>query len=958
MTVNTEPTQPRTRVRRPLGAIVSQLVVAGSSLLLSLVALRELGATGLGIFSLLLGVLVTVNSVQTGWIGDSLTVLDRFDPGIRRALFQSQWVAVGLIAVFTFAIALQVEGVGTTTAALFALASVAWSIEETCRRILIARREFWSLVANDGAFAVGSFGLVALVIGSGNDVTIETMVLALLSGGIVAIGLAVIQLPNIELLRGPLAPSRLRELASFAGWRAIQVGLRPGTLAVVRAVVAATAGFAALGELEAARLLVAPVLTIVNGAGVYLLPTYADQVRRLSRFRPTVARAMLVVGALAATYGIAAVALRGLLVDTLTDGRADVSTGAVLSWVAFSVAFGLGVPAGSAMVALGHSRHTFAIRAVDAIIGVVAASILALVGVVAAVPAGLAAGAFVGAGLLVRALHREPRPDAIVATTATPGDDTNDDTDDDTDDEPTITEAGVIARPQLEPAHWRWVADGPDEEVSRYSPAATAVVSTSTAAVPPPPARPSPGGRHGTPRSRPVRRSRSVGRPARTVVRSRRGNRIDWHLELLWIAPLLLIVASEWKIRRRSIDDLLSGSIDPMIAIELSVYAVVGAWALWRLVSSTPRLQPLMIVMWGYVLTTAASAIYSDFPMLALARAVQLIIVATVVQLLASQGRLATVGRFLHGWIVLLTLSIAAGLVYVAPTTGPQEGRFTWLSVHSVSAGSMLALSVPLLFGLSLSAGRRPLPWPRWVYGSLFVVHLVFLLLTRTRGSIGGAVVAIAVMAWLSSGKKMKPELVLGSLVIGGALALAFGRTVLEFLTRGETVDQIGTFNRRTEIWSLAWDSFLEHPVFGLGFNSAKGVFFDETGLGGAHNAAINVMIDVGLAGLIWWVALIVGSLVVLGRLRGVERRSPVLLDGATGTARSDQLVMIGLFCAMLVNSITTEGLGAGVNVSAIWLFVVAAWLTVLDRNQRAARSAREGELAGEVGDRQLEPLA
>ena len=60
----------------------------------------------------------------------------------------------------------------------------------------------------------------------------------------------------------------------------------------------------------------------------------------------------------------------------------------------------------------------------------------------------------------------------------------------------------------------------------------------------------------------------------------------------------------------------------------------------------------------------------------------------------------------------------------------------------------------------------------------------------------------------------------------------------------------------------------------------------------------------------------------------------------------------------MLVNSITTEGLGAGVNVSAIWLFVVAAWLTVLDRNQRAARSAREGELAGEVGDRQLEPLA
>jgi O-antigen ligase len=343
--------------------------------------------------------------------------------------------------------------------------------------------------------------------------------------------------------------------------------------------------------------------------------------------------------------------------------------------------------------------------------------------------------------------------------------------------------------------------------------------------------------------------------------------------------------------------------------------------------------------------------------MLALARAVQLVIIATLVQLIASQGNLATIARFLHGWIVLLSVSIAAGLAYVAPTTGPQEGRFTWLSVHSVSAGSMLALSVPLLFGLWLTAGRRTLPWPRWVYGSLFLVHLVFLLLTRTRGSIGGAVVAVAVMAWLSSGRRMRPELVLGSLVIGGALALAFGRPVLEFLTRGETVDQIGTFNRRTEIWSLAWESFLEHPLFGLGFNSAKGVFFDETGLGGAHNAAINVMIDVGLAGLIWWVALIVGCLAVLGRLRGGERRSPMLLPGATGTARSDHLILLGLFTAMLVNSITTEGLGAGVNVSAIWLFIVAAWLTVLDRDQRNARSARERQLAGEVRDRQLEAL-
>jgi O-antigen ligase len=923
--------------RRPLGAIVSQLVVAGSSLVLSFVALRELGAGGLGVFSLLFGVLITVNAVQTGWIGDSLTVLDRFDPGIRRALFQSQWVATGLIALVTYTIALQVNGVDGTAAVLFALASVAWSLEETCRRILIARREFWSLVANDGAFAVGSLGLVAVVIASGNDVTIETMMLSLLAGGLVAIAFAIVQLPRIELLRGPSEPSRMRELASFAGWRAIQVGLRPGTIAVVRTVVAATAGFAALGALEAARLLIAPVLTIVNGAGVYLLPTYANQVRRLAPFRPTIRRAMVVIGALAAAYGVIAVLLRDVLVDTLTNGDTDVSPGAVVAWIGYSVAFGIGVPAGSAMVALGHSRRTFAIRAVDAAIGVAAASLLAVAGFVTAVPIGLAAGAFVGAALLVRALHREPAavtpddlPDDLPDDPAEEALDTSPDRSDGTSD---AALAAIVPPPPIAPAHWRWSPD-----------ATSTPPSSSSSPVPPPPA------------PRPAR-LRAAEPPVRTPARSRRRNGIDWHRELLWVVPLLLIVATEWKIRRRNIDDLLSGSIDAMIAVELLVYALVGLWAIWRLVPSRPRFQPLMMIMWGYVLTTAASSLYSSFPMLALARAVQLVIIAAVVQLLAGQGTLETIARFLHGWIVLLTVSIAAGLAYVAPTTGPQEGRFTWLSVHSVSAGSMLALSVPLLFGLWLTAGRRPLPWPRWAYGSLFLVHLVFLLLTRTRGSIGGALVAIAVMAWLSSGRRMKPELVLGSLVIGGALALAFGRPVLEFLTRGETVDQIGTFNRRTEIWSLAWESFLERPLFGLGFNSAKGVFFDETGLGGAHNATINVMIDVGLAGLIWWFALIVGCLVVLARLRLGDRRSPILLPGATGTARSDHLILIGLFTAMLVNSITTEGLGAGVNVSAIWLFVVAAWLTLLEREHRNARSVRARELAGEVRNREFEAL-
>jgi O-antigen ligase len=896
--------------RRPLGAIVSQMIVAGTSLLIALIVLRELGAGGLGTFSLLFGILVTANSAQTGWIGDSLTVLDRFDPGIRRALFRSQAISIVVIFTITWAIALLVDGVDATTALLFAVASAAWAIEETMRRLLIARREFWLLVANDSAFAFGAFGLLVAVTAGGVTLTLDAVIISLLAGSIVAIGLAVLQLPRVELLRGPTAPSRMRELASFAGWRAVQVGLRPGSQAIVRAIVATVMSLEAVGRLEAARLLIAPALTVANGAGIFFLPTYADQIRRRVRLNPSIGRAMLLIAAICASYGLLAVVLRDSLADLLTSGDSIITTLAVVSWALFATAFGIGLPVGAANVAAGRSKQTFTIRLLDAGIGVSVAGLFAVIGWVDAVPIGLAIGGFVGAGLLLNAV----RADA-------------DGSDHDRADlARQAIEVSVTAEPsraaQIDTtAHWRWAPDESPEPTNSS-------VERPTPLPPAPPIRPA-----GPIRSRPAERALP------SAIAGRR--RIEWNRELLWIAPIVVILAIEYKFRRRSIDDALSGSIDVMIALELLTLALIGTWSLWRLLRSKPRLEPVMILMWGYILTTSVSALYSAFPMLALARAVELIIIGTVVQLVSSQGSFGTISRLLHAWVALISLSILAGLAYVAPTTGPQEGRFTWLSVHSVSAGSMLAVSVPVLFGLWLVAARRPLTWSRWIYGALLVVQLVFLLLTRTRGSIGGALVALAVMAWLASGRKARPELVLGSLIAGGAFSLAFGGQILEFLTRGETVDQIGTFNRRTEIWSLAWDSFLERPFFGLGFNSAKGVFFDETGLGGAHNSVINVMIDVGLAGLIWWALLIGSALVLLGRLRRIERRSPVLLLGATGTARSDQLILTGVFVALLINSITTEGLGAGVNVMAIWWFLSCAWLTLLDVDQRRVARRR-----------------
>ncbi len=312
------------------------------------------------------------------------------------------------------------------------------------------------------------------------------------------------------------------------------------------------------------------------------------------------------------------------------------------------------------MVALGHSRRTFTIRAVDAGIGIAAAAPLRS-GRMGERRAGGAGGrrlrgcraARAGPGRRHRrAQRRRRRSDEDIGHAVEPDEES-----------PAV----------FEPAHWRWST--PTSPAHRFR---------LHHSVPLP-------GRHR--RGPHAGARRRIGPPSTGDENCSGSSR--WSL----------IVATEFKIRRRSIDDALSGSIDLMIAVELFVYAVVGVWAMWRLVPSKPRLEPLTIIMWGYVLSTAVSALYSQYPTLAFARAVQLVIIATVIQLLAGQGGFSSISRFLHGWVALLSVSIIVGLLYVAPTTGPQEGRFTWLSVHSVSAGSMLALSVPVLLGLWIAAG-------------------------------------------------------------------------------------------------------------------------------------------------------------------------------------------------------------------------------------------------------------
>lgn len=419
-------------------------------------------------------------------------------------------------------------------------------------------------------------------------------------------------------------------------------------------------------------------------------------------------------------------------------------------------------------------------------------------------------------------------------------------------------------------------------------------------------------------------------------------------LRASWWLPLLLMVASDYKLRRRANDQAISGSADPFIVLELGIYLAVGCYLLIRL---RPTMRHHIVAVWtaGYLLAAAVSTLYAPFPVFALVRGAQLIVILLTLLQLVHDADLAVMRRLLHGYVVLVSASIAIGLAYVAPQTGEQIGRFTWLYTHSVVAGAMLAASVVVLFGMWLTHRTAGLPWGRWAYGLLLVVHVVALLQTRTRGSIGSAMVAMVVVTLLWLDAKGARDLFIASSVLVTLVVLTVAGPILTYLLRNSDVEQLTSLNRRTDLWAMALEMFAERPLIGFGFTSTRGLFLERTSLGGAHNAYVNILVDLGVIGMIWWGGLVVLVIVHVGRLRRRVRR-----ERGLEVLAFDALTITGLLVCLLMNALTAEYLAAGVGAVAMLLYLAGAWVilagdaadSVVTERRRFPRAARSTETA------------
>lgn len=350
------------------GAVAAPFSQAIGSFVLQFLALRYLGIEGFGAYALLFGVIVVATSIVSGLIGDSLTVLDRSDPSIRAGL--QAWLAftAGGLAL-TLALGAWASGrlTGPQSAALGACTAV-FLVEDALRRMLMASMRFWSLVVVDITGLVVAVGIVVAAHATAEGATLSTFIVALAVGQMCASVVAVMRLASSDRWVARGVRPDVAAVWNYGSWRAFQQVLRPSMLTGVRVIVTVVVSLAVFGELEAARLYVAPAMLVVGGVASYLFVSYArDRTTPLGSLRRRADRTVVVLSAATLALGVVATALVPLLGELFTDDANELDQITVFGWSAYAAATAAVTPFGSLAAVRGRQAAVLAIRAVESL---------------------------------------------------------------------------------------------------------------------------------------------------------------------------------------------------------------------------------------------------------------------------------------------------------------------------------------------------------------------------------------------------------------------------------------------------------------------------------------------------------------------------------------------------------------------------------------------------------------
>lgn len=216
----------------------------------------------------------------------------------------------------------------------------------------------------------------------------------------------------------------------------------------------------------------------------------------------------------------------------------------------------------------------------------------------------------------------------------------------------------------------------------------------------------------------------------------------------------------------------------------------------------------------------------------------------------------------------------AMGLIYFLvrgydPTSTTIRHEIKGFDANETSL--QLALGLPMAWYLLLITKS-------WLLRSLSLIYIplalygIFITGSRT-GFIAALLGFVGVLPWLWRARFVWKLLVLSFFIIAviGITNLVPEKTLDRLFSSGTELSQ-GTLSSRSITWSRAWLEINEAPIFGNGLSSFRRVInkynIDYT----AHNSYISIMVEQGIIGLLFYLAVILAVLLQGWRVPAEQR--------------------------------------------------------------------------------------
>ncbi len=316
-----------------------------------------------------------------------------------------------------------------------------------------------------------------------------------------------------------------------------------------------------------------------------------------------------------------------------------------------------------------------------------------------------------------------------------------------------------------------------------------------------------------------------------------------------------------------------------------------GLYVLGRL-SALPltRYWPIF----GYLAALLISALFSDAPVYVFMQTGSLMAVAlfAIAYFESSKQRLERSNATLIYVAVALYLCaclLSLGMLIVRP-----DRAYEVVTVHRRFRGlfaepGMMANAAGILVGLAIFGIRQ-----RAIKLAGIAVGATCLALAMSRTNWLAAFLAACATSWLYHGSAWRK--VVGTAVIlalaGWLIAVIHGPFNMDAASRIARMESLSTLSGRTELWQASMRAFLVSPVFGNGFTTGVDVLIAtskrteqpylkymadlEGRHGTVHNGYLQSMLDSGVVGTFFYVAVIFGAWYRLLR-RDVGRRYPAM---------------------------------------------------------------------------------